>query len=160
MEVKIYTYNEVAYQSVYDVRQAIFDRERVIFGEPQTTEEWLALGVKYEVKTEPDPKPHEPTPEELAQQELDKAKAERAQAVRNIKVTVGEKVFDGDESAQSRMTRAIQVAEISGLTQTEWVLANNEVAVVTLEEMKEALSKAMLEMGKLWTKPYTKETKQ
>ena len=113
----------------------------------------------YEVKTEPDPKPHEPTPEELAQQELAKAKAERAQAVRNIKVTVADKVFDGDESAQSRMTRAIQVAEISGLTQTEWVLANNEVAVVTLEEMKEALSKAMLEMSKLWTKPYT-EAKQ
>lgn len=159
MEVKTYKYNGVIYYSDYAVRQAISDAEGIAFGDPQTADEWLALGVTYEVKTEPDPKPHEPTPEELAQQELAKAKAERAQAVRNIKVTVADKVFDGDESAQSRMTRAIQVAEISGLTQTEWVLANNEVAVVTLVEMKEALSKAMLEMSKLWTKPYT-EAKQ
>lgn len=101
----------------------------------------------------------EPTPEELALQELTKAKFERAQAVRSIRVTIGDKVFDGDEAAQSRMARAIQVAEISGLDTTEWVLANNEVSVVTLAEMKEALSKAMLEMGRLWTKPYT-EVKQ
>ena len=159
MEVKLYIYNGIFYRSVYAVRQAIFESSKVVFGEPQTVKEWAALGVTVEVRDEPDPAPYEPTPEELEQQQLAKAKRDRAEAVRNIKVTVGDKVFDGDESAQSRMTRAIQVAEISGLTQTDWVLANNEVAVVTLEEMKEALSKAMLEMSKLWTKPYQEGNK-
>ena len=154
MEVKTYTYEGVVYHSVYAVRKAIGDATGIAFGNPQTAEEWKSLGVTYEVKIEPDPEPYEPTPEELAQQELDRAKAERAEAVRNIKVTVDGMVFDGDEEAQSRMTRAIQVAEIKGLTQTEWVLANNEVAVVTLAQMKEALSQAMLKMSELWTLPY------
>ena len=90
---------------------------------------------------------------------LEKAKVERANEVAAIKVTVGNKVFDGDEKAQSRMTRALNVAEITGMQSTVWILAHNTVAEVTVEEMKEALSKAMLAMGKLWTVPYTNQVK-
>lgn len=95
-----------------------------------------------------------PTPEEIEAQELEQAKAERAAAVAAIKVEVDGMIFDGDEESQQRLTRAIQVAEITGMDSTQWVLADNTVATVTVEQAKQALAKAMLTMGELWTKPY------
>lgn len=89
-------------------------------------------------------------------EELARAKAERADAVSRITVKVDGMAFDGDEAAQSRMARAIQAAEASGLTQAKWVLANNEVAVVTVDQIKKALSQAVITMGDLWTVPYEK----
>lgn len=96
----------------------------------------------------------EPTPEEIAAQELEQAKIERAAAVAAIKVEVDGMIFDGDEESQQRLTRAIQVAEITGMESTQWVLADNTVATITVEQAKQALAKAMLAMGELWTKPY------
>lgn len=96
----------------------------------------------------------DPMPEEIEAARLEKAKAERATAVAAIKVEVDGMTFDGDEKAQSRMTRAIQTAEITGMDSTQWVLADNSIATVTVAQMKQALAKAMTAMGKLWTKPY------
>lgn len=98
-----------------------------------------------------------PSPEEIEKMELEKAKARRAKEVANIKVEVDGLMFDGDEMAQSRMARAIEVANITGMKETVWVLADNTVKTVTLEQMRSALSKAMLKMGELWTKPYETE---
>lgn len=98
----------------------------------------------------------EQTEEEKAAQELARAKAERAEAVSRITVEVDGMTFDGDEAAQSRMTRAIQAAEVSGLTQAKWVLANNEVVVVNLDQIKKALAQSVIAMGDLWAVPYEK----
>lgn len=95
-----------------------------------------------------------PTPEEVAAQELDKAKTERATNVSKIVVEVDGMQFDGDEASQARMSRALQVAEITGLTTTEWVLYNNTIATVTKEQLAQALSQALQQQGELWTKPY------
>lgn len=82
-------------------------------------------------------------------------KAERQAIVDAIVVTVlSGKVFDGNEEAQSRMSRAIQIAEIAGITSTTWVLANNVPTVVTLPELKEALVLSMQAMGAVWAMPY------
>ena len=166
--IKKYQYNGETYTSKYMLRKAVWEHDRTAISipNPETAEAWAALvkssydeesekvietplGIVYTEETEP-----ELTEEEKEAQALAEAKAERAQAVASIKVTVGTKVFDGDEAAQSRMTRALQVAEITGMKSTAWVLADNTVAEVTVEEMKEALSKAMLAMGELWTVPY------
>lgn len=90
-------------------------------------------------------------------QDLAKAKAERAEAVASINVEVDGMIFDGDEQAQSRMTRAITAADTAGLDSTVWVLADNTVATVTKEQLKQALSKAMLMMSELWTAPYEEQ---
>lgn len=166
--IKKYQYQGETYTSLYMLRKAVWEKDHTAISvpNPETKEAWAALvkssydeaedkytetplGIVY--TEEPDP---EPTEEEIAAQQLEEAKIERANAVANIKVTVGDKVFDGDEAAQSRMTRALQVAEITGMESTTWVLADNTVAEVTIAEMKEALSKAMLAMGELWTVPY------
>ena len=91
------------------------------------------------------------TPEDI----LAEKKRQRQAIVDAIQVsTASGKVFDGNEDAQTRMARAIQVAEIAGITETTWVLANNVPTVVNLAEMKEALVLSMQAMGAVWADPY------
>lgn len=101
----------------------------------------------------------EKTEEEKAAEELEKAKIERAETVERLKVEVDGMTFDADETSQTRMTRAIAAADATGLTETVWVLADNSVAKVTLDQMKQALAKAMLAMADVWTIPYTRGKK-
>jgi hypothetical protein len=92
-----------------------------------------------------DPEPVQPTREEL--------KAARDVAVSRIAVTVGDKVFDGDEKSQERMSRALRTAEITGLTSCQWVMRDNSVATVTKDEIAQALALAMQAQGALWFIP-------
>ena len=94
------------------------------------------------------------TEEELAQQASDKAIAEARQAkelaLSTITVTTTSgKVFDGREKDVSLMSGAIQAAEVLGLSEHQWKLHDNTVAVVTLAELKEALALAMVAIGTL-----------
>lgn len=152
--IKTWTYNGVAYQSEWQVRQEVFNRDHVSFGEAPDegkVEFWAQFGVTYSER--------ELTPEEQEAQNLAVAKRERAAQVASIKVGVDGMTFDGDEAAQSRMARAITAAETAGLESTVWVLADNTVKNVTTAQLQQALSKAMLAMAELWTKPYTEEPK-
>ena len=99
----------------------------------------------------------EPTAEELAEQELQKKKADRAEAVSKITVTVDGMVFDGDETAQDRMARAITMFQANNLPadyQTDWVLADNTIAEVTVAQLSKALLLAGQAQTALWTIPY------
>lgn len=150
--IKTWTYNGVAYQSEWQVRQDIFNKDHVSFGEaPEEgkVEFWAQFGVVYAETPEP-----EPTPEEAEAKRLEEAKRVRAAKVEAITVEVDGMVFDGNEPAQSRMTRAIAAAETAGMAETVWVLADNTVATVTKVQLQQALAKAMLAMGEVWTEPY------
>ena len=71
--------------------------------------------------------------------------------INRIKVTTSSnKTFDGDEKSQDRMARAINIASISGQTETQWKLADNTIVTVTLDELKEALSLAGKRMSEMW----------
>lgn len=96
----------------------------------------------------------EPTPEEIAAKELAEAKRLRAAKVAAIQVVVDGMTFDGDETAQSRMARAITAAETAGMGSTVWVLSDNTVATVTKAQLEQALAKSMLAMAEVWTEPY------
>ena len=149
--IKTWTYNGVDYQSEWQVRQEVFKKDRVSFGEaPEEgkVEFWAQFGVTYSER--------ELTPEEQEAQNLAIAKRERAAKVAAIKVEVDGMTFDGDESAQSRMARAITAAETAGLESTVWVLADNTVATVTKVQLQQALAKAMIAMSELWTYQYTR----
>ena len=102
----------------------------------------------------------EPTAEELAEQALAKAKAERAEAVSRITVEVDGMVFDGDEKAQERMSRTVSIATANGMpmtTETTWVLADNTIAQVTLQQLAKACLLAGQKQTELWTVPYQNE---
>lgn len=58
--------------------------------------------------------------------------------------------FDADEVSQNRIARAIQTAEIAGLTETQWTIADNSSPLVPLAELREALALAMAAQGALW----------
>lgn len=97
-------------------------------------------------------------PEEVA---LSNAKAERAKAVAAITVVVDGMTFDGDETAQGRMARAITMFQASSLpedTTTAWVLADNTVAQVTVNQLAQALLLAGQKQTELWTVPYVQES--
>lgn len=99
----------------------------------------------------------EKTQSELAEEEMRKAKSLRAEAVSKITVEVDGLVFDGDETSQDRMTRAITMFTSSGLpadTTTAWVLADNTVAQVTIDQLTQALLLAGQKQTELWVKPY------
>lgn len=148
-----YIYKEKEYTNVYSLIQDLWKNSNVLVSIPQKNkvEFWKQYGITY--VEEPDP---EPTEEEL----LAQAKRERAKQVAAIKVEVDGMTFDGDETSQSRMARALEVASITGMGSTVWVLADNTVAEVTVAQMQQALSKAMLAMGELWTVPYEDPEKE
>ena len=86
---------------------------------------------------------------------LAEKKRQRQAIVDAITVTTStNKVFDGNEEAQSRMSRAIQTAQIANIPSTTWVLANNVPTTVTLAELQEALVLSMQAMGAVWATPY------
>lgn len=151
-----YIYNGQKYTSLYALRQAIWQTESKVYGEPKSQEDFDSLGLKVTLE---EYDPEQEYLETLSEEEktvynLDKTKNERAEAVAAIKVTVDGMVFDGDEIAQSRMARALTAAEAAGQTSTVWVLADNTIATVTKAQLAQALALSMQEMGKMWTKPY------
>lgn len=110
----------------------------------------------------------QPTAEEKAAQLLAVAKGDRAAAVSKIIVTVERKnesgktvkflSFDGDEEAQTRMSRTIVAAQALGVdlnTETRtWVMSDNSIEQVTIDELAQALRLAGDAQTALWTVPY------
>lgn len=79
-------------------------------------------------------------------------KSTRAGLVAAILVTVNGKTYQGDETSQDRMVRAIIAAESGGLSTIPfWVLADNTVyADIPLAEFKQVLIDSMGAMAALW----------
>jgi hypothetical protein len=96
----------------------------------------------------------EPSEEEIAAAELIKAKEERAEYVSKIVVEVDGMLFDGDETSQDRMARSI--VALNDEETVQWVLADNTIAQVTREQLREALRKAGMAQTAIWADPYTK----
>ena len=99
----------------------------------------------------------EPTEEELAALALEQAKAERAALVEKATVTVDGLVFDADETSQNRLSRGITAALALGLgpdETTEWTLADNSSAQVTVQQMARALLAAGQYQTSVWRMPY------
>ena len=94
----------------------------------------------------------EPTEEEIAAEILLKAKAERAEIVSKIVVMVDDLPFDGDETSQDRMARSC-VALNDGET-VQWVLADNSIAHVTKEQLRQALRLSGEAQTAIWANPY------
>ena len=87
------------------------------------------------------------TPDEVAVWQ----KEHRTEAVSRIRVTTASgKTFDGDETSQTRMARAVVALQAAGQTETLWVLADNTPATVSLGELTEALALAGAEQTRLW----------
>ncbi len=79
------------------------------------------------------------------------AKQARQVAVENITVTTSAgNTFDGDETSQTRMARAILVLSSGAVSTVTWVLADNIVIQATAAELTEALAKAGAAQAAMW----------
>lgn len=84
----------------------------------------------------------------------DEARAARTAAVAAITITTSTgKVFDGDETSQTRMARAIIGLQAAGVGTISWTLANNQSVTVTVAELTEALILAGQQQAALWPIP-------
>lgn len=78
------------------------------------------------------------------------AKNAKQLALSTITVTTSNgNTFDGNETARINMISAITVADIAGITEKEWKLADNSVKVITLAELKEALLLSIQRVGEI-----------
>ena len=77
------------------------------------------------------------------------AKEAKALALDIIVVEVNGKVFDGDEKSRVNMLSALQAAQVTGMESAHWKLADNTVAEVTVDELKEALTKSIQAVGNI-----------
>lgn len=86
---------------------------------------------------------------EQAQANYDAWKAERQERVNAITVEVDGMAFDGDELSQGRMARAVAAAD--QMTEiTEWTLADNTVAMVSVQTLKTACRLVGEEQTRIW----------
>ena len=92
------------------------------------------------------------------EEKLIEAKTERAEVVSKIVVDVDGMQFDGDETSQARMSRAVLLAVVFDrnldATTTKWVLADNTVAYPTIRQLAQALMLAGEEQTDVWDEPY------
>lgn len=79
------------------------------------------------------------------------AKSQRQAAVEKIIVTTaaGHR-FDGDETSQNRMARAIVALQATGTTSVMWVLADNTAIDASAAELSEALALAGAAQAAIW----------
>jgi len=96
------------------------------------------------------------TEEDLAREAREAFKQDREKAVAAIVVLVDidentAYLFDGDETSQTRMARAIVTMTDSDVT--PWVLADNTPVMVTRAQLAVALRKAGEEQTRLWIMP-------
>lgn len=79
------------------------------------------------------------------------AKLVREDTVSRIKVTTSSgKVFDGDETSQGRMARAIIALQATETPSVTWVLADNTPTTVSAMELVEALALAGAAQANVW----------
>lgn len=80
-------------------------------------------------------------------------KSQRKPFLDNLCVTTqAGNTFEGDETSQDRMARAITAMEDADTL--PWVLSDNTVVIVSKAELKEALRLASAAMSEIWVQPY------
>lgn len=119
---------------------------------------WLPDGSEHRIAAigdEPPPGALDAPPPPTEAQVREQAKFQRAEQVAAITVTTqAGHTFDGDETSQTRMSRAIIALGAVGPSATvNWVLADNSVIDATAAELTEALALAGAAQAALWVLP-------
>lgn len=81
-------------------------------------------------------------------------KTVRNNTIAHLTVEVNGKVFNADQTSQSRIKNAIDHLEMTGKPSKDWVMADNSICEVTVEELKEAYIKALDLQDSIWIQPY------
>jgi len=86
--------------------------------------------------------------QKVNEKQIQETKEIKLKALSEITVTTQSgKVFDGNETARNNMLSAITASSFLNVTETEWKLADNSAVLITLDELKEALSLSIQAVG-------------
>lgn len=88
------------------------------------------------------------TPEEIQQALYNQWKAERQSKVDNIEVELNGVVYQGDETSQTRIARAVSVMEDTDTTM--WVAKDNSVNELSKADLKYILREAGIKQTLIW----------
>ena len=137
---KVYIYNGTKYNSVYRLRQAIYDTEYKAFGNPQTDEEWAKHGVTY-------------TEEEIPLDTLKEQKLSQLDAIfmrwRNEKATLKSSLGFTADCDERAMIDVNGLVTICGETETvAFMDADNVPHELSLEQLK-VLQTEVIQSGNL-----------
>lgn len=135
--MKKYIYDGKEYFTIFDLRAGA---RQFVMPDDVSDELLVKMGIEV-VEYEP----------EVAKDNLEAgmAKAARDEMVRQITVTVDGMVFDGNETAQSRMARKIS-GWPENTDKVRWKLADDTIAEVTIEQLIKALELSVSKMGAIW----------
>lgn len=92
------------------------------------------------------------TDEEIIEKEFVADKQIRDNEMTSLIVEVDGYVLQADEVSQNRMVRAILVLEKKETIQ--WVTADNELVMISKEQLEQALRKAVEAQTEIWGKPH------
>lgn len=92
------------------------------------------------------------TDEEVIEKEFVADKQIRDNEMASLTVEVDGYVLQADEESQNRMVRAILVLEKKETIQ--WVTADNELVMISKEQLEQALRKAVEAQTEIWGKPH------
>jgi len=85
----------------------------------------------------------------LLKQSITTWKQDRQQKVENIEVTYNNVVYQGDETSQTRMTKAITALPDDSTT-IDWIAKDNSVQSLTRVDLKAILLDAGTQQSKIW----------
>lgn len=88
------------------------------------------------------------TPEEIQQGLYNQWKAERQSKVDNIEVELNGIIYQGDETSQTRLSRAVSVMEDTDTTM--WVAKDNSVNELSKADLKYILREAGIKQTLIW----------
>ena len=91
---------------------------------------------------------HVPTPEEIQQGLYNQWKSERQSKVDNIEVELNGVIYQGDETSQTRIARAVSVMEDTDTTM--WVAKDNSVNELSKADLKYILKEAGTKQTLIW----------
>lgn len=135
--MKKYIYADKEYLTIFDLRASA---KQFVMPDNVSDELLAKMGIEV-VEYEP----------EVVKDDLEAgmAKAARDELVRQITVTVDGMIFDGNETAQSRMARKIS-GWPENVEKVRWKLADDSIAEVTIEQLIKALELSVSKMSDIW----------
>ena len=92
------------------------------------------------------------TEEEAIESDFNRDKEMRTLEMASLTVEVDGHVLQADEESQNRMVRAILVLEKRETIQ--WITADNEIVMLSKEQLEQALRKAVEAQTEIWGKPH------
>lgn len=88
------------------------------------------------------------TPEQIKYAEYQNWKTERQNKVDNLEITHNDIIYQGDETSQTRMSRAISV--MNDTETTEWVAKDNSIQILNKSDLSDILKEAGIRQTQIW----------